>query len=109
MPTSPHDYTDLFLAPVALQIDERLEEFATLDRNGLHQRVGLEANSNAQIRSHRATDVVASITHLVDMHGWDASWDVRGLRLSHAGHVLVLGVPANVVSYVDELPDDGSG
>ena len=109
MPTSPHDLADLFLAPVALQVDQRLEEFGTLERDALHERVGLETNSTARLRSHRAKDVVASVTRLLELHGWSVCWDDRGVRLSHERHTLVLGVPGNVLSYVNELPDDASG
>lgn len=104
MPTAPHDYVDLFLAPVALRIDQRLEEFATLDRDDLHKRVVLEMNSEADERTHRARDVVGSVTDLLELHGWDTSWDDRGLRLTHGPHSLVLGVPRNITAYVEELP-----
>ena len=104
MPTPPRDYADLFLAPVALQIDRRLEELADMDRDGLHKRVVLEANSEANERTRRARDVVESVTHVLDLHGWTTEWDERGVRLSHDEHSLVLGVPRNVTAYVEELP-----
>ena len=86
MPTPPHDYVDLFLAPVALRIDQRLEEFGRLDRDDLHKRVVLETNSEAADRTRRARDVVESVTRLLDLHGWNTGWDDRGLRLSHDRH-----------------------
>jgi hypothetical protein len=106
VPTPPHDYTDLFLAPVALEIDQRLEDFARLDRDALHKRVVLETNDEAFDRARRARDVVRSVTHVLDLHGWKADWDDRGIRLSHHRHTLVLGVPRNVLAYVEELPAD---
>jgi hypothetical protein len=48
--------------------------------------------------------VVRSVTHLLDLHGWETGWDDRGLRLSHGSHSLVLGAPRNVTAYVEELP-----
>jgi hypothetical protein len=104
--TAPHDYTDLFLAPVALHVDERLQGLAGLDRDALHERVSLETNHDAWTRSGRAQDVVDTVTYLLEMHGWRASWDPRGVRLSHDSHTLVLGVPPNVAAYVDELAED---
>ena len=74
----------------------------------MHERVGLETNSTARLRSHRARDVVASVTHLLDVHGWSVCCDDRGVRLSHESHSLVLGVPGGILSYVDELPDEAS-
>lgn len=106
MPPAPRDYTDLFLAPVALQVDQRLEKFAGLDRDALHKRVVLETNHEAWNAGGRAQDVVDSVTYLLDMHGWRAGWDPRGLRLSHDDHSLVLGVPPNLTAYVAELPDE---
>jgi hypothetical protein len=104
VPTRPHDLTDLFLAPVALQVDQRLEEFSKLDRDALHKRVVLEANNETWEKPRRARDVVESVTYLLDLHGWEATWDDRGIRLSHDNHTLVLGVPRNLTAYVDELP-----
>jgi hypothetical protein len=106
VPQAPRDYTDLFLAPVALQVDQRLEKFAALDRDALHKRVVLETNNEAWNAGRRAQDVVDSVTYLLEMHGWTASWAPRGLRLSHGHHSLVLGLPANLVAYVAELPDE---
>jgi hypothetical protein len=106
MPSVPHDYTDLFLAPVALSVDERLERLGELDRDALHRRVVLESNNEAWGRSRRGRDVVHSAIYLLDMHGWSADWDPRGVRLSHGAHTLVLGLPENVTRYVAELPED---
>jgi hypothetical protein len=105
VPRTPHDYTDLFLAPVALAVDQRLEEFAALDRGALHRRVSLETDRSARTAAQRGADVVASVTYLLDLHGWRASWDPRGLRLSHDEHSLVLGIPSAVAAYVAELPE----
>ena len=104
MPRAPHDYTDLFLAPVALAVDARLEQLASLNREQLHERVAVETDRQALTAVQRGRDVVASITYLLDLHGWTASWDSLGIRLSHDTHSLVLGVPPSVAAYVAELP-----
>jgi hypothetical protein len=104
VPTPPRDYADLFLAPVALEVDQRLEHFGGLDRQDLHMRVVVETDSEARDRVQRARDVVNSVTHLLDLHGWTAAWDDRGIRLSHDKHSLVLGVPRTLTAYVEEFP-----
>ena len=104
MPNPPRDYADLFLAPVALQVDQRLEDFAALDRDDLHKRVVLETDSEARNRAQRARDLVSSVTYLLDLHGWTAGWDDRGIRLSHGNHTLVLGVSRTLTAYVEEFP-----
>jgi hypothetical protein len=103
VPQTPRDITDLFLAPVALQVDHRLEELARLDRDELHKRVVLDSNNETWERDRRARDVVETVTYLLDLHGWTAAWDDRGIRLSHGHHTLVLGVPGTLRAYVDEL------
>jgi hypothetical protein len=100
MPKPPHDYTDLFLAPVALTVDQRLDEFASLDPAALDRKVALESNQLTGTAAERGSALVASVTYLLDLHGWRASWDSRGVRLSHGTHGLVLGVPPNVAAYV---------
>jgi hypothetical protein len=84
-------------------VDQRLEEFAGLSRDDLHRRVSIETDRDARTATQRAHDVVGSVTYLLDLHGWTASWDPRGIRLSHDRNTLVLGVPPTVSAYVDEL------
>jgi hypothetical protein len=103
MPTVPRDYTDLFLAPVALNVEQRLEELGALDREQLHRRIVVDTDREAVDREARTADVVASLTRLLDMHGWVAEWDDRGVRLTSGARSLVLGIPRNVAAYVDEL------
>lgn len=103
MAPAPHDLVDLRLAPVALSVDEVLERFGRLGRDELHERVVLETDSEAPTRRRREQDVVTSVTHGLDTRGWVADWDPRGVRLRHGEHTLVLGVPVNLRSYVEEL------
>jgi hypothetical protein len=103
VPPIPRDYSDLFLAPVALQVDQRLDEFAAMERDALHERVVVETNNEARTRAERIRDVIDTVTRLLDLHGWTAGWDDRGVRLSHGQNTLVLGVPRNLVQYVEEL------
>jgi hypothetical protein len=103
VPPIPRDYSDLFLAPVALQVDQRLAEFAAMERDAVHERVVIETNNEAGTRADRVRDVLDTVTRLIDLHGWIARWDDRGVRLSHGQNTLVLGVPRNLVEYVEEL------
>jgi hypothetical protein len=97
----PHDPTDLLLSPVALAIDERLEEFATLNPAQLSSRIVLETNTQPRNPTEAAEALVASLTYLLDTHGWEVSWDDgRGIRLHHDDHDVVLGVSDNLVHYV---------
>ena len=45
MSDRPHDVTDLYLAPVLLAVDARIEELGKLDKDGLAYEVALESNS----------------------------------------------------------------
>ena len=44
MPNLPHDVSDLYLAPVVLAIDAKLDDLATLEPRPLAQRVAVESN-----------------------------------------------------------------
>jgi hypothetical protein len=53
------------------------------------------------MRPRDAADLLLALVALqVDMNGWEASWDVRGVRLTHGRHSLVIGVGADVATYV---------
>ncbi|WP_019875312.1 hypothetical protein [Sporichthya polymorpha] len=96
----PHDPTDLLLSPVALEIDERLEQMAKLDAAALTRQIAWETNMEPRNADEAARAVIASVTYLVDTHGWEVSWDPRGVRLHHENHDMVLGVPRNLVEFV---------
>jgi hypothetical protein len=96
----PHDPTDLLLSPVALAIDERLEQLAALDEAELRSRILWETNMQPRNPAEAADALVASVTYLLDTHGWEVSWDTRGIRLHHDDHAVVLGVPDNLSDFV---------
>jgi hypothetical protein len=100
--TRPRDTTDLLLAPVALEIDQRLQSLAGLDRSALDSRIAWETNMAPLSEKDAKRAVVADLAYLIGTHGWDISWDARGIRLKHGKHSIVLGVPDNVRSYVSE-------
>jgi hypothetical protein len=104
MADRPHDVTDLYLAPVVLAVDARVEELGHLSKDELDYEVALESDSPDFTRKMREEALIRTVTHLIDLHGWELGWDPRGLRLSHDAHAVVLGIPAVFVEYVEGSP-----
>jgi hypothetical protein len=96
----PHDVTDLLLAPVALALDTRLEELGSLSPTELQYDVALEGDKPHRSRAFREAGLLTAVTHNVALHGWVCSWDQRGLRLTHDGHTIVLGLPPSLTAYL---------
>lgn len=96
----PHDATDLYLAPVTLAVDGRLEELALLSAEDLASEIAVTANIDPRSDVERQRAVVSAATYPLDLHGWNVGLSPRGLRLYHADHSLVLGLPPNVVEYL---------
>jgi hypothetical protein len=105
MADRPHDVTDLYLAPVLLAVDARIDELGKLDRDRLVYEVALEADSPEFTRQMREEGLIRTITHLIDTHHWTFSWDPRGLRMTHEEHTFVLGIPAVFVDYFEYDPE----
>jgi hypothetical protein len=95
---------DLYLAPVVLAVDDRIEDLGRLDKDGLAYEVALESDSPDFTRPIREDALIRTVTHLIDCHGWELSWDPRGLRLTHDAHTLVLGIPAVFGEYLEGNP-----
>ena len=104
MPARPHDISDLYLAPVALEIDARIEELGRLDKEQLAYEVALESDSPDFTQQMREQALIRTVTHLIETHNWEFSWDPRGLRLTHHAHTFVLGIPAVFVEYLQGSP-----
>jgi hypothetical protein len=102
MTTLPHDISDVMLAPVTLHIDRRLEALAQMDVAELAREVALSSNLPDDTEAHRRSALVTAVGYLTDLHGWELTWDPRGIRLRHAGssNSFVLGVPDVVNRYV---------
>lgn len=97
--TRPHDPTDLMLAPVALAIDNRLQELAGLSHTELSKRIACETNSDPRTSEGAERAILDDLAYLTPTHGWVLAWDVRGIRLQHREHTLVLGVPDNLTRW----------
>jgi hypothetical protein len=104
MATGPRDITDLYLAPVLLEVDARIEQLSHLDRDRLAYEVALESNEPDYTREMREEALIRTVSYLIDVHGWDFRWDPRGLRLTHNAHTFVLGVPAVFLEYLADSP-----
>ena len=106
MATRPHDVTDLYLAPVVLAVDARIEQLGQLDKDGLAYEVAFEGDSPDFTRRIRESGLIRTVTHFIDCHGWEFSWDPSGLRLTHDAHTFVLGIPAVFHEYLEDSPGD---
>jgi hypothetical protein len=106
MADRPHDVTDLYLAPVLLAVDARIEELGKLDKDELAYEVALESNSLDVTRHMREEALIRTITHLIDTHHWQFSWDPRGVRMTHDAHTFVLGIPAVFHEYLEHGPEE---
>lgn len=100
MANLPHDATDLRLAPLLLALEDRIAELGVLDVEELGHRVALDSDRAGRTPQMRRSTLLQSITRDIDCHGWELTWDPRGLRVSHAQHSVVLGVPAVFADYV---------
>lgn len=101
MTTLPHDIQDLYVAPVLLAIDAQITELGLLDVTGLALAVGVESDLPDWSRTLREEALLRTVSHLVNLHGWTLSWDVRGIRLTHDERSFVLGVPPVFTEYLD--------
>jgi hypothetical protein len=95
----PRDLTDLQLAPTALALEHRLKEMGELDLDQLTERIAIESNCPDWTREMRDAGLLSTVAYLIDLNGWELSWDPRGLRMKHALHSLVLGVPPTFTAY----------
>jgi hypothetical protein len=101
MTIRPTDLTDLFLAPVALSIDAELAALSTKTPEELQTTIALRTNREPASLAERREHLLRAVEHVVELHDWTLSWDRRGLRLVHGDHTLVLGLPANLRSYLE--------
>lgn len=96
----PHDTSDLLLAPVLLAIDSNVNRLARLTLEELAIEVALVSNVPDRTRAERELGLIRTVCQGVECHGWDFSWDARGLRLSHNDRHIVLGVPQQFAGYL---------
>jgi hypothetical protein len=101
MAERPHDIADLYLAPVALEVDARIADLGSLDGEQLALQVAAATDGGGWTAELRKDALLRTVSHLIDLHGWTLAWEDRGIRLAHGTHALVLGAPANFSSYAE--------
>lgn len=97
---APRGIADLHLAPVAIAYERRIQELAKLNVHKLADRVEIESNRIGLTPKQRQEDLLDAVGRCIDRHGWQTSWDIRGIRLTHGPYSVVLGVPATFNAYV---------
>jgi len=97
---APHDPSDLLLAPMALRLDQQLDQLAGLSPRELELYVCLQTDSDPHTLEQRRELLLAALSRDVEMHAWELSWEERGLALRHDGRHLVLGTPDSVRHYL---------
>ena len=100
MTTMPRDLTDLYLAPVALDLDRRLEGMTGRTPHQLDLDVAMATDQQPRDAYDRRALLLATLTHLLPTHGWHVAWHPRGLAVTHGQHLFVLGVPDSVREYL---------
>jgi hypothetical protein len=96
----PHNIADLYLAPVTLGIEAELDILVGKTEHDVLRYIALATNHEPRNVAERRADFIEAVTHLQEMHGWQASWDPRGLRLANDERSVVLGLPPAVSSYL---------
>ena len=100
MTTRPHDVADLYLSPVAIELDRRLADYEGLSEKDVTYRVAVSTNREPGPKESRPGLLLADLTHAMELHGWHLEWVPRGLRMRNGDHELVLGVPESLRTYL---------
>ena len=101
MTRHPRDVADLYMSPVLLALDARLDELGALNLEELADRIALSSDRPDWTPELRESGLLLTIEHMIDLHGWTLAWHPRGLRVSHGLSAVVLGVPAVFASYLE--------
>lgn len=97
----PHDLTDLYLSPVALELNARLSDFEGRTDAEVEYLIALRADRQPQTVGDRRLLALRALTQGSDLHGWDVDWVSRGLRMRNGSHELVLGIAPGLRHYLD--------
>jgi hypothetical protein len=101
MTRHPRDVADLYLAPVVLALDARLDELGALDPDELAERIALAGDTPDWTRELRETGLLRTVGQMIELHGWTLSWHARGVRVAHECSAVVLGVPPVFADYLE--------
>ena len=100
MTIRPRDISDLYLAPVTLEIEAELERLAPLSHDELTGYVSLRTDRTPNGLDQRRRGLLDSLAPL-NGHGWSLSWSPRGLVVRHDDHTVTLGVSESIRTYVE--------
>lgn len=100
----PNDTSDLFLAPVTLELDQRIDELGRLDPAALSAEIALKSDLADWTQDLREEALLRTVRHFIETHNWVLSWDPRGLRLSHAERHVILGIPDSFRAFLSGVP-----
>ncbi|MDI1289199.1 MAG: hypothetical protein PSX37_04505 [bacterium] len=99
---TPRNPSDLFLAPLLIRLDQELDEFAGLSRPDLDYRIVLETNALTNTPGLREQALTTALAQIIDTHDWQLEIVGRGLRVSHGGNHVTLGLPESVRVFLAE-------
>jgi len=104
--THPKSSTDLFLAPVAVQIDGNLQRIRDLTPGQIRAELDLELDrpeGPSADRAERQERILQAALRNVNLHEWSAviSDDGVRLRLDGGSVSIELGLSASIIDYVD--------
>jgi len=106
MTIHPKQQKDLFLAPVASEIDINLQRMRDESVRDVEATLELELDKPAMTadRDERAGLVLRQALRNVDMHGWRAAITTDGCRVHlDGGSVSIdLGLSANIAAYIQD-------
>lgn len=101
MALMPHDTADLALAPVVIRLDREIGMYSGLTQEEVVERIAAEPDSQASSFPARRAALLRALTQFVDLHGWDARINDRGLRLSHGDNAVTIGFPRSLRTYLE--------
>lgn len=99
----PHDTADVFLAPVALALDQQLQQLSELNQAEIFCLITLATDREPRTSRGKRDLLLETLTRDISTHDWTVSWDPRGLRVEHDLHRVVLGLPESVRIFLDPV------
>jgi hypothetical protein len=96
----PNDLPDLYLAPVLLEVEARVDRLSTLAPDDLSVEIALTSDAPDWSRAWREQALATALQHLLDLHGWTLSVDGRGVRLEHRRRTVTIALPPQLEEFL---------
>jgi hypothetical protein len=104
MPLHPRVGNDLLLAPVAVALDQNLQEFRDLSPEKIRDYLDLELDRPELDGSEqeRAARVLEAASRNANLHGWTAeiTSDNDRVRISGGSVTVDIGLSASILSFI---------